>query len=133
MVRLMVRRQFGHVSAGRLDQFLTVFDDRSLFQFAGDHVFGGERRGVAQIREVIEQMRREFDGLTVEPNRVLVQGWPWDTTVATQLAVRATLSDGTAYRNDGLQLLRLRWGKVVEDRIYEDTDKLHAAVVKATR
>jgi len=128
IVRLMARRQFGHLSAGRVDEFMSVFDDNSVFQFAGEHAFGGELRGAAQIRPLVERMRQTFTDLTVVPTLVLVQGWPWNTTVATQLDVRATLCDGTAYRNDGLQLLRLRWGKVVEDRIYEDTDKLHAAL-----
>jgi ketosteroid isomerase-like protein len=128
IVRLMTRRQFGHLSAGRLDEFMSVFDDRSVFQFAGEHEFGGELHGAAEIRPLIERMRQTFSDLTVVPTRVLVQGWPWNTLVATQLAVRATLPDGTPYRNDGLQFVRLRWGKVVEDRVYEDTDKLHAAL-----
>jgi ketosteroid isomerase-like protein len=124
----MARRQFAHLSAGRLDEFMSVFDDRSVFQFAAEDVLAGELHGAAEIRPVIEKMRQAFSDLTVRPTRVLVQGWPWNTLVATQLDVRATLPDGTHYRNDGLQLLRLRWGKVVEDRVYEDTDKLHAAL-----
>src|SRR5947207_15126723 len=94
IVRLMARRQFGHLSAGRLDEFMSVFDDRSVFQFAGEHVFGGELHGAAEIRPVIERMRQAFSDLTVVPTRVLVQGWPWNTVVATQLEVRATLPHG---------------------------------------
>ena len=33
-------------------------------------------------------------------------------------------SDGSVYQNDVMQFLRLRWGKVVEDHLYEDTYKL---------
>lgn len=128
IVRRMARRQFAHLSAGRLDEFMSVFNDSSVFRFAGDHAFGGDLHGAGEIRPVIERMQETFPDLTVVPARVLVQGWPWNTVVATQLEVRATLRDGTPYRNDGLQLARLRWGKVVEDRVYEDTDKLHAAL-----
>jgi ketosteroid isomerase-like protein len=128
IVRAMARRQFGHLSAGRLDEFMSVFDAHSVFRFAGDHAFGGELHGTAEIRPVIERMRQAFPDLAVVPKRILVQGWPWNTIVATQLEVRATLPDGTPYQNDGLQLLRLRWGKVAEDRVYEDTDKLHSAL-----
>ena len=57
---------------------------------------------------------------------MVVNGWPWNTVVATHLTISATLPDGRAYRNEGMQLLRLRWGRVVEDLIFEDTLKLDA-------
>ena len=71
-------------------------------------------------------MLRLFPGIRIEPQTVVVNGWPWNTVVATHLAISATLADGRAYRNEGMQLLRLRWGRVVEDLIYEDTLKLDA-------
>jgi hypothetical protein len=44
--------------------------------------------------------------------------------IATHLAISAARPGGREYRNEGMQLLRLRWGNVVEDLIYEDTLKL---------
>jgi len=55
---------------------------------------------------------------------MIVQGWPWNTLVATRLSIAAPRRDGSLYENEALQFLRLRWGKVVEDRLYEDTYKL---------
>jgi hypothetical protein len=55
---------------------------------------------------------------------VIVQGWPWNTLVATRLAIAAPRADGSVYQNEAMQFLRLRWGKVVEDRLHEDTYKL---------
>ena len=49
------------------------------------------------------------------PVDVLVNGWPWRTVVASHLVITTTLPDGSPYRNEGMQLLRLRWGRVVED------------------
>jgi hypothetical protein len=65
-----------------------------------------------------------FPGIRIEPRDVVVNGWPWNTVVATHLEISATLADGRPYRNEGMQLLRLRWGRVVEDLIFEDTLKL---------
>jgi len=41
-----------------------------------------------------------------------------------RLSIAAPRSDGGAYRNEAMQFLRLRWGKVVEVRLHEDTYKL---------
>jgi ketosteroid isomerase-like protein len=122
IVRAMARRAFRLLSAGRVEEFLQVFDDHSRFWFVGDHVFGGERVGRDAIRPVIEEMHHRFRDLDIRPRRILVNGWPWNTTVATALDVRATTLDGAPYRNHGMQLLVLRWGRVVEDRVYEDVE-----------
>ena len=44
--------------------------------------------------------------------------------VATRLSITAPRSDESDYRNEAMQFLHLRWGKVVEDRLHEDTYKL---------
>jgi hypothetical protein len=59
---------------------------------------------------------------------VLIAGWPWHTRVATDLIVRYTLPDGTPYHNVVNQFVRLRWGRVIEVRTLEDTQKLERAL-----
>jgi ketosteroid isomerase-like protein len=73
-------------------------------------------------------MKEHFPDLRVSPVRIFVHGWPWNTSIATELEVRASFANGSPYRNSGMQLARLRWGKVVEDRIYEDSDVLKDAL-----
>ena len=53
----------------------------------------------------------------LEPQAVLVKGWPPNTVVATRFVGQATTRDGEPYGNEGMQFLRLRWGRVVEDYI----------------
>ena len=100
--------------------------------FAGDHALGGERHGQEAVREWFREMLRLFPGIQIVPREVVVNGWPWNTVVATHLAISATRPDGRAYRNEGMQLLRLRWGRVVEDLIFEDTLKLDAELRRAS-
>jgi ketosteroid isomerase-like protein len=52
------------------------------------------------------------------------KGWPWDTVAVTQFRIHAVLRDGRPYTNDGMQFLRIRWGRIVEDRVFEDTYRL---------
>ena len=125
IVRQIVRRTLARLSAGDYEAVVKQFGPRSRFLFAGDHALGGERRGQEAVRAWFEEMLGLFPGIRIEPQTVIVNGWPWNTVIATHLTISATLADGRAYRNEGMQLLRLRWGPVVEDLIFEDTLKLN--------
>jgi ketosteroid isomerase-like protein len=124
IVRLKLRRAFARLSEGDAEAVVRQFGPSSRFRFAGTHALGGERRGQEAVRAWFEHVLRLFPGLRLEPRNVIVNGWPWNTVVATHFTVSATLEDGRPYRNEGMQFLRLRWGRVVEDLLLEDTDKL---------
>jgi ketosteroid isomerase-like protein len=124
IVRRNVRRSFQRLSDGAYEQVLRQFAPDVAFSFAGTHVLGGERRGVALVRGWFTQLYQTFPGIRFDVREVLVAGWPWDTRVATHFAVSAPRRDGSAYRNEGMQLARLRWGRIIEDRLYEDTQLL---------
>jgi ketosteroid isomerase-like protein len=124
IVKRIVRRAFGRLSEGDYEAVVKQFGPQSRFMFAGEHALGGERRGQQAVRQWFEEMLRLFPGIRIEPRDIVVNGWPWSTTVATHLVISATLADGRPYDNEGMQLLRLRWGRVVEDLIFEDTLKL---------
>jgi ketosteroid isomerase-like protein len=56
-----------------------------------------------------------------EVRDVLVNGWPWNTRVATAVTVHVGVVDGSTYENVVHQFLRIRWGKITEVRTLEDT------------
>jgi ketosteroid isomerase-like protein len=120
IVKRIVRRTFARLSQGDYEAVVKQFTPESRFYFAGEHEIGGERRGQEEVREWFRNTLQRFPGLQIVPETVLVNGWPWNTVVATHLSI----SDGRGYTNEGMQLLRLRWGRVTEDLIYEDTLKL---------
>jgi ketosteroid isomerase-like protein len=124
IVKRIVRRTFGRLSQGDYEAVVRQFGPDSRFLFSGAYELGGERRGPDAVREWFRHMLGLFPGICIEPRDVVVNGWPWNTVVATHLVISATLADGRPYRNEGMQLLRLRWGRVVEDLIFEDTLKL---------
>ena len=47
---------------------------------------------------------------------------------ALRLAISAPLPDGTTYRNEGVRWLRLRWARIVDDWVLEDTIALQGAL-----
>jgi ketosteroid isomerase-like protein len=133
VVKRIVRRTFKRLSAGDYEPVVKQFGPRSRFLFAGDHALGGERHGQDEVREWFRLMQRLFAGIRIEPQTVVVNGWPWNTVIATHLSISATRPGGRQYRNEGMQLLRLRWGRVVEDLIYEDTLKLDEELRRTAR
>jgi ketosteroid isomerase-like protein len=128
---LVIRRAFADLSAGRLQRPFRMFARDAVLRFPGDHVLGGEFRGRAEIRGWFERAWGMLD-VKLDVQDVVVSGWPWRTRVATRFTGRITTSDGKVFHNRGMQYARLRWGRVVEDELYEDTQVLAAATAHQT-
>ena len=125
IVRSQVRKGYAKVSSGDFDDLLGGFADDAVFQMMGEHSLGGERHGRDEIRAWFEEVGRLWPDLKLEPVEIVVSGGPWNTHVATRFRVS---SEQTGYENEGMQFMRLRWAKVVEDRLFEDTKVLEAAL-----
>ena len=63
----------------------------------------------------------------------MVVGPPWNTRVATRFTAHVTTSDGRTFVNRGMQYARLRWGRIIEDRVYPDTQAVAEAIEHAKR
>ena len=124
IVRRNVRTSFRALSGGDYEQVLRQFHPQVVLFFAGPAPLGGERSGIGDVRAWFQRLYSYFPGIQFSIHQVIVQGWPWSTLVATRLSITAPRSDGSDYRNEAMQFLHLRWGKVVEDRLHEDTYKL---------
>ena len=73
-------------------------------------------------------MQRYVDvGLKLRPQEVVVSGPPWRMTVCTWFTDHATGADGqVVYRNEGVLVDKLVWGRVKEHVSFEDTQKTRA-------
>jgi ketosteroid isomerase-like protein len=125
IVASQIRKGYGRVSTARFDELLAGFADDAVFQMMGEHALGGEQRGKAAIRAWFEEMHRLFPDLKLEPITVVASGPPWNMHAATRFRVSSAQAN---YVNEGMQFLRLRWAKVVEDRLFEDTQPLAEAI-----
>ena len=59
-------------------------------------------------------------------SKVLVSGWPWETTVVVQLKVAWNKPNGHRYENVALQMITLRWFKAVDVLTVDDSQAFGA-------
>lgn len=92
--------------------------------FAGEHALGGTRRSRAAFRDWLQRLYRLFPELEFTVRDVLAEGPPWNTRLALSWADRGRAADGEPYENEGVHLLRLEWGQLVELNARLDTQHL---------
>jgi ketosteroid isomerase-like protein len=103
------------------------------FRFVGPTALGADLEGKEAFLAWLQATGERLPGLSFEVEDVLVGGWPWNTRVAVRLIVTASLPDGSTYRNHGVQWLRLRWGRMVDDWVLEDTATLQRTLDQLER
>ena len=72
------------------------------------------------MRLWFERFRRLLPSPRFEVRRVVVSGPPWRQQLAAHVVIRGAVV-GEPYQNQFAHFLTLRWGKVVEDVVLEDT------------
>jgi ketosteroid isomerase-like protein len=125
LTRLLLRRSAARLMDGDVDGFLRFYADDATLVFPGDNSWGPEYRGKAEIRGFLERFLSV--GLRGEVGEIALVGPPWDATVFVRFIDHARAADGTlVYENDAVIVLSSRWGKVVKERVFEDTEKVAA-------
>jgi ketosteroid isomerase-like protein len=122
IVKQALRRLEKQLTAGEVDKLMAAFADDAVLVFPGDSSFGGEHRGKPAIRAWVERfvsLRPEFD-----IHEVGAAGPPWNMRIFFRFSDRIVAPDGFEYRNTGAEYLRMRFGKVVEQRVALDTQKV---------
>ncbi|WP_067830194.1 nuclear transport factor 2 family protein [Nocardia inohanensis] len=130
IVRYLVRRTWRRAGAGDFDAAVAMAAPDVHFRFLGDTALGADVHGREAFRAWFDTFERHLPGLRLELEDVVANGWPWNTTVAARLRVTGTLADGTPYRNTAIQWLTLRWGKLTDDLVLEDTLTLSTALAR---
>jgi ketosteroid isomerase-like protein len=132
IVKQVVRTGFAHLDRGDWPFVVRLFARDGTFAFPGEHDLAGEFHGRPAIQGWFARAFSMF-AFHFEIHDVTAAGLPWNLRACTRFTVTVTAHDGTAFANHGVQYLRLRWGRVQEDRIFEDTQVAAAAVGHAVR
>lgn len=126
MIKLITSRIYRngltYLENGDLEGLLAAFDDRCTLTFAGDSPLGAYLTTAADIRRWFERFLRLLPSPTFHVQRIVVSGPLWNQNLAAHVLIRSTI-DGEPYENQFAHFLRLRWGKVHDDLIIEDTQR----------
>jgi hypothetical protein len=118
-VRWMVRRAFRDLSAGRVERHVRRFHPEAELRLRG--VAPGAD-GVYRRREAIaDALHEKYAREPAHDYRlrdVWVRGTPADTRIAVSWTDRVQRDDGVRAQVRGMNRIRIRWGRVVEEELY---------------
>jgi ketosteroid isomerase-like protein len=124
IVEWKLRRAFAALNDGDCTAVLAAFANQVEHTFNGEHALGGTRHAPDSLRQWYTRLLKLLPDLHFDVDSVVVRGWPWDTIAVVEWRDRFSLRDGQRCSNQGVHVLRLRWGRVVSLRIHCDTQKL---------
>lgn len=124
IVKRKLSSAFRQINAGDYESILAQFGPQFEHVFPGNHPLAGERTTPASNAAWYGRLAAIFPDLHFDVRKIVVNGWPWDTTAAVEWRDAFTLRDGRREGNQGVHIFRLRWGKVTALHIYTDTQKL---------
>jgi ketosteroid isomerase-like protein len=133
IVEMKLRQGFEALNRGDYDQVMALFASRFEHTFFGDHALAGARHRHSSIVPWYARLKQVFPDLRFEVQSVAVRGWPWNTVALVEWRDQFSLRDGTRGANQGVHVMRLKWGKVVSPRVYCDTQVVAAALLTQHR
>jgi hypothetical protein len=116
VLRFVYRRTF----AGHDSLMMMAAAPDVTFNFPGSNSFAASLAG----RESLQGWLARFTALspTFDIRDIAVSGPPWNMTVA----VRFHDAIGADYENEGVEWLRIRWGRVRSLEVFLDTERVSA-------
>jgi ketosteroid isomerase-like protein len=113
-------RGLAAVERGDFDQVLRQFRPGCELIFVSRTALGARLSGRADLLRWFERFRRLLPDPQFDVLRLIIAGPVWDQRIAAHVIIRCRVA-GEPYQNQFAQFLRLRWGKVADDLILEDT------------
>ncbi len=125
LVKQLISRVMARTRAGDIRPTLLLDADDVVFTFPGDNSWSGVFRGKAEHRRWLERLVRV--GVKTEPDQVSASGFPWNMTVCIRgRSYRDAAGGQRVYDNRFVIWARLRWGRLKDYEVYEDTQKAKA-------
>jgi ketosteroid isomerase-like protein len=121
IVKRIARKNFLRVNDKDYDALLKDCAPDIHHRFGGNHALGGERHDREALRHWFGRLGRLAEHLTLTVEEIWVKGLPHDTTIIIRWSATDTPPDGFDYRNHGVHIVRMKWGKVVAIDANEDS------------
>jgi ketosteroid isomerase-like protein len=125
LARKIISRVMARTRAGDIGPTLALDAADVHFVFPGDNSWSGDFRGKDEHRRWLERLVRV--GVKTDPDEVAASGLPWNMTVCIRGRSYMDAPAGERiYDNRFVIWGKLRWGKLSDYEVYEDTQKAKA-------
>ncbi len=125
MTKQLLSYVMAHTRAGDIRPTLMLDDPDVQFVFPGRNSWSGQFNGKHEHRRWLERLVRV--GVKTAPDEVAVSGFPWNMTVCVRGRSWWDSPQGERiYENRFVIWSKLRWGRLREYEVYEDTEKAQA-------
>ncbi|MBV9464499.1 MAG: hypothetical protein JO206_07400 [Solirubrobacterales bacterium] len=125
LAKQVISYAMSRTRAGDIGPTLRLEADHVRFTFPGRSSWGGVMEGKGEVERWLRRLTRV--GIQTYPDEVLVKGFPWRMTVCVRGHDHLRSSAGeTVYENRFVIWGRMRWGRITEYEVYEDTEKATA-------
>lgn len=122
LAKQVLERVMARLRSGDIRLALALYADDVEMRFPGDNSWSGVYRGKAELKAWLERFARV--GIQIYPDEVVAAGPPWNTKVCIRGHDYVKSPAGeTVYENRYVVYARLRWGRIVDEETYEDTQK----------
>ena len=122
IVKRIAKKNFERVNQKDFDSLLKDCVPNVYHRFGGTHALGGERHDSEALGLWLGRLRRLGTNLHLTVTDVWVKGLPHNTTIIVRwTATDDPLPDGTEYKNHGVHVIKMRWGKIVAIDANEDS------------
>ena len=128
IVKHKIRAIFARINAGDWQAMTSGLAPRFSYRFVGDTPLGGTRSTQASMALWWERLFRLLPDAQFAPQVIVSDGWPWRTTVMTDVRISGLVPgpDGTGqvpYQNEFTRMMTLKWGKITRVLTLEDTQR----------
>ena len=125
IVRRNLRATFDNINKGTYAPIVRQFAATDVEHwFSGSSTLSGRRDDSKQIQEWYDRLSSVFPDLRFQINELIVSGWPWNTIAVVEWVDFVSDLEGNQYSNQGVHVIRLKWGRVTELHVYCDTELL---------
>lgn len=118
---------FHQLSRGNYKPLTKLFSDNIHYSFEGNHALVGERFTKKTVELWFERLLRLLPS-KFEIKSMLIHGMPWNTDVVIEFQDTVSPPNVEPYINNGIQKVKIIWGKAVDIHTYVDTYKIQKAL-----
>jgi ketosteroid isomerase-like protein len=123
VLKKRILRGFNELNKQNYHYLTNLFANNVVYEFEGEHSLGGKRISKEGVEKWFERLLRLLPGRFVI-NSIYISGPIWNTIAIIEFTDTVTPKFGQPYKNNGIQAVRLRFGKAYNIHTYVNTSNI---------